>query len=183
MSKVGKKPILIPKEVEVRQADGILEFKNKDSKLSLKLLPYVEVKIEGENLSFSAKESAPQARANWGTLRALAQNAILGLTGGFKKVLELRGVGYRASLEGNILVLNVGFSHPVKFEPPAGVKISIEKNFINISGSDKAAVGQAAAKIRSIQKPNQYRGTGIRYKEETIKLKAGKKAAGATGTA
>lgn len=182
MSKVGKKPILIPNGVEIKQVDGVLEFKGKDTTLSLKLLPFIEAKVEGESLILAATEKTIQARANWGTMRSLAQNAVLGLTEGFKKVLELRGVGYRAILEGNTLVLSVGFSHPVKFEMPAGVKTVIEKSNITLSGVDKALVGQMAAKIRSVQKPNPYRGTGIRYKEEIVKMKAGKKAAGATGT-
>lgn len=183
MSKVGKKPIVIPKGVEVKEVNGVLEFKGKDTAISLRLLPFVNVQVEGDSLVFAIEEKTLQAKANWGTMRALAQNAVDGLTTGFQEVLELRGIGYRANLEGNTLVLSVGFSHPVKFEIPAGLKVIVEKSNIVISGVDKAVVGQAAAKIRSIQKPNPYRGTGIRYKDEVVKLKAGKKAAGATGGA
>lgn len=183
MSKIGKKIIVIPKGVEVKTADSVLEFKGKDAALVLRLLPHVEAKIEGENLSFSVTEKSLQARANWGTMRALAQNALTGVSEGFKKILELRGVGFRAGVEGNVLVLNIGFSHPVKFEPPAGVKITVEKSFITVSGIDKALVGQAAAKIRALKKPNMYRGTGIRYKDEVVKTKAGKKVTGGAGGA
>ncbi len=184
MSKVGKRLIVIPQGVGVQRTDHVLEFKGKEVTLSLALLPHVEVKIEGDQLVFAVEKDTKQARSNWGTMRALAQNAIIGITQGFKKVLELRGVGYRASLEGNVVILNIGFSHPVRFEPPAGVKISVEKSFITVSGVDKALVGQAAAKIRAIKKPNPYRGNGIRYKDEVVKLKAGKKvAAGAGGGA
>ena len=181
MSKIGKKIIVIPKGVEVRSADSVLEFKGKDATLALRLLPHVEAKIEGEVLSFAVTEKSLQARANWGTMRALAQNALTGVSEGYKKILELRGVGFRAATEGNVLVLNIGFSHPIKFEPPAGVKISVEKSFITISGIDKAMVGQAAAKIRAFKKPNAYRGTGIRYKDEVVKIKAGKIVSGGTG--
>ncbi len=183
MSKIGKKPIVIPKGVEVRQTDGVLEFKNKDAVFPLKMLPFIEVKIDGDNLAFEMKEKTLQAKANWGTMRALAQNVVIGLTSGFQKTLELKGVGFKAAVEGNVLVLNVGFSHPVKFPAPAGIKIVVEKSNIIITGIDKAMVGEVAAKIRSVQKPNPYRGTGIRYKDEVIKMKAGKKAAGATGGA
>lgn len=183
MSKIGKKLIFIPKGVEVRKNDGVLDFKGKEAVLTLNLLPEVEAKVEGETLSFSVASDNLQARANWGTMRALAQNAILGVSEGFKKVLELRGVGYRANMEGSVLVLNIGFSHPVKFDPPAGIKIAVEKSFVTISGVDKAMVGQVAAKIRSFKKPNRFLGTGIRYKDEVIKMKAGKKVAGGTGTA
>lgn len=184
MSKVGKKPIVIPKGVEVKRTDGVLEFKGKETVLVLNLLPDVEAKIEGDTLLITVTGNTLQSRANWGTMRSLAQNAVIGVSEGFKKVLELRGVGFRANLEGSVLVLNVGFSHTVRFEPPASVKIAIEKNnIVTVSGVDKALVGQAAAKIRSIKKPNPYRGTGIRYKDEVVKIKAGKKVAGATGAA
>src|SRR3989344_3995190 len=131
MSKVGKKPIVIPQGLEIKKTDGVLEFKNKDAVLTL----------------------------------------------------EMQGVGFRAALEGNTLVLNIGFSHPVRFALPEGVKVAIEKNNILISGTDKAMVGQIAAKIRAFKKPNSYLGTGIRYKNEVVKLKAGKKAASTTGAA
>lgn len=184
MSKVGKKPIIIPQGLEVRNNDGVLEFKNKNGVLTLKILPQVKAVIENDKLSFAVKNNDDlQAQANWGTMRALAQNAISGLTDGFKKVLEMQGVGFRANLEGGNLVLNIGFSHPVRFILPEGVKVSVEKNNITISGIDKALVGQIAAQIRALKKPSPYLGTGIRYKDEVIKTKAGKKAMGATGAA
>ena len=183
MSKVGKKPIVIPQGLEIKKTDGVLEFKNKDAVLTLKILPQVDTIIENNILSFMIKSEDLQAKANWGTMRALAQNAILGLTSGFKKILEMQGVGFRAALEGNTLVLNIGFSHPVRFALPEGVKVAIEKNNILISGTDKALVGQIAAKIRAFKKPNSYLGTRIRYKNEVVKLKAGKKAASTTGAA
>jgi large subunit ribosomal protein L6 len=182
MSKVGKKPITIPQGLEVKKNGDVLEFKNKNGILTLKILPQVEAVIENDKLSFVIKNNNDlQAQANWGTMRALAQNAIIGLTDGFKKVLAMQGVGFRANLEGSNLVLNIGFSHPVRFALPEGVKVLVEKNNIIISGIDKALVGQIAAQIRALKKPNPYLGTGIHYKDEIIKTKAGKKAMGTTG--
>ena len=114
-------------------------------------------------------------------MRALAQNAILGVNGGFTKELEIQGIGYRAVAEGANLVLSIGFSHPVKFTPPAGIKVIVEKNFIKVSGVDKNLVGEVAAKIRALKKPEPYKGKGIRYKGEVVKIKAGKKAVSTAG--
>lgn len=183
MSKVGKKPIEIPSGVSVTLKDSLIEVKGKDGNLTLPVLPYTKLEVKENQVSVSAEEKHKQARSNWGTMRALAQNAILGVSGGFIKELEIQGVGYRAAAEGNNLVLNIGFSHPVKFAPPAGIKISVEKNLIKVSGVDKNLVGEVAAKIRSLKKPEPYQGKGIRYKGEVVKIKAGKKVAGATGAA
>jgi len=185
MSKIGKKPIVIPEGVNVKVAGGVLEVSSKDGKKSLKfaLLPNVEASIAENNLSFKAIANDAQSRANWGTIRSLANNAIIGMTADFKKVLEFQGVGFRASVEGKTLVLNIGFSHPVKFEIPAGITITVEKNNITIAGIDKYLVGQVATKIRAFKKPNPYRGTGIKYKDEIVKRKAGKKASSGTGAA
>lgn len=185
MSKIGKKPINIPVGVEVKLQDGAIEFKGKDTKLSLPVLPYIKGKIiftdSGTNqLVFSKESNIKQARANWGTMASLSTNAIKGVTDGFSKTLIIEGIGFKASLEGTKLALNVGFTHPIKFEPPAGIKINIEKNIIKISGYDKAVVGEVAAQIRKIKKPEPYKGKGIRYNDEVIRRKAGKKVAGAT---
>jgi large subunit ribosomal protein L6 len=183
MSKVGKKPISIPQGVEVRIADDQLEIKGKGGSLALPVLAHTNAELKNNELVISSSGSDMQARANWGTMRALAQNAITGVDKGFAKELEIQGVGYRASMEGATLILNMGFSHPVKFPSPEGIKISVEKNLIKISGHDKSLVGEVAAKIRAVRKPEPYLGKGIRYKGEVIKMKAGKKVAGSTGTA
>ncbi len=117
-----------------------------------------------------------QASANLGTQWALIRNAAIGVTEGFTKNLEIQGVGYRANMEGAMLNLSLGFSHPVTFTPPAGVSISVEKNIITISGASKEDVGQAAAVIRKYRKPEPYKGKGIRYQGEVVRMKAGKKA-------
>ena len=183
MSKVGKKPILIPAGVEVKVQDSWLEVKGKEGTLKLPILPYTKVALSGSEILVSVDDSHQQARSNWGTMRSLSQNAVLGVSNGFLKELEIQGIGYRAATDGGALVLNIGFSHPVKFEPPAGIKVTVEKNFIKVSGADKNLVGAVAAKIRSFKKPEPYKGKGIRYKGEVIKIKAGKQVAGATGAA
>lgn len=180
MSKIGKKPILIPGEVEVKNTDGVLEFTSKDKKhiIRLSILPYIKVNIENNKLTFDVINDSIQARANHGTIRSLSQNAVIGLKEGFKKVLEFSGVGFKANVEGKTLVLNIGFSHPVKFLIPEEINVVVDDkiNTITISGVNKSLVGEVAAKIRALKKPNPYRATGIKYKDEIIKKKAGKKA-------
>lgn len=181
MSKVGKKPITIPPGVTLKIENNFLVAEGKEGTITLPILPYTNLKIEGNTITVVSSNTEKQGRANWGTMRALTQNTVNGVSQGFTKELEIQGVGFKASMEGDILMLNVGFTHPIKFKPPAGVKISVEKNFIKIYGAEKNLVGQAAANIRSIKKPEPYKGKGIRYKGEIVKIKAGKKVAGATG--
>ncbi|MEE8131687.1 MAG: 50S ribosomal protein L6, partial [Candidatus Paceibacterota bacterium] len=141
---------------------------------------YIKIEIKDNQIFFTPQNTSKQARANWGTVRSLVQNAVLGVSEGFTKVLEIEGVGYRAETQGNDLVLNVDLSHPIKISPPEGIKISTEKNTIKVFGIDKALVGGIAAKIRSVKKPEPYKGKGIRYQGEVIRRKAGKKVAGTT---
>lgn len=187
MSKIGKKTILIPEIISIADKQGVLEFKKGDQVVSFKVLPYVEYNISeeadenGKNLksiTFSIKNDIKQARSNWGTTRALVFNIIKGLEVGFEKALQVEGIGFRANMEGENLILNIGYSHPVKYIPEKGIKIVTEKNVIKVSGFDKILVGQTAAEIRAIKKPEPYKGKGIRYQGEVIKKKAGKK----TGT-
>ncbi len=178
MSKIGKKPIIIPENVEVKINDGFLDFKGNSGTLNIKIPAYIKAEIKEGGLLFSPENDSKQARANWGTIRSLAYNAIVGLTEGFSKNLEVEGIGYRANVEGENLILNLGFSHPIKFTPPQGIKISVEKNVIKISGIDNALVGQVAAKIRAFKKPEPYKGKGIRYQGEVVRRKAGKKVVG-----
>lgn len=180
MSKVGKKPIIIPDNVEVKISDSFLEFKGKSGTINLKILSHIKTEIKDKMIFFTPENNSKQARANWGTTRALASNAIVGLTEGFSKILKIEGIGYRANTEGETLVLDLGLSHQIKFTPPKGIKISVEKNSIKISGIDKALVGQVAAQIRAFKKPEPYKGKGIKYEGEVIRRKAGKKVAGTT---
>lgn len=180
MSKVGKKPIIIPDNVDVKINNGFLEFKGNKGTYNLAILPFIKIEIKDKMILFAPENNSRQARANWGTMRALTNNAIIGVTQGFEKNLEIEGIGYRANMEGNTLVLNIGYSHPVRFTPPEGVKISVEKNIIKVSGIDKFLVGKTAAEIRALKKPEPYKGKGIRYQGEIIRRKAGKKMAGVT---
>ncbi|MBI5147823.1 MAG: 50S ribosomal protein L6 [Parcubacteria group bacterium] len=177
MSKIGKQPIKIPEGVEVAIRDGNLEFKHKNNAAVLKILEHVTASVNDATLSFGVDKDVKQARANWGTTRALSQNIIAGFLNEFSKSLEINGVGFKVAVEGDHLMLNVGFSHPVKFSIPKGVKVSVEKNVIKISGVDKQLVGETAAKIRAIKKPEPYKGKGIKYVGEAIRRKVGKKVA------
>ena len=179
MSRLGKKPIEILEGVEVKLTDGVLNFKGPKGELSLKVLPFIKADLKDGKITFEPTDGGLQGRANWGTMADLANNAVRGVKEGFSKSLQLQGVGYRVSLEGKDLVLNVGFSHSVKFKVPEGVIVSVYKNTIKIEGIDRQSVGEAAAKIRKIKKPEPYKGKGIRYSDEVVRRKAGKKAVGA----
>ena len=139
-------------------------------------LPFIEVREEQGGLLVRSRGEGKQARANLGTMCALLKNAIEGVTSGFSKVLEIEGVGFRAALEGETVVLSLGFVNPVRFDPPQGVKLTVEKNTITVSGTNRALVGQVAAVIRAFRKPEPYKGKGIRYQGEVIRRKVGKKA-------
>ncbi|MCL5004449.1 MAG: 50S ribosomal protein L6 [Patescibacteria group bacterium] len=180
MSKIGKRPIAIPEGVDVKVNGDVLNVKGKLGELSLKILDGTKVEIQDNKIVVSPLNENKQTIANWGTMAALANNAVIGVKDGFEKILEIEGVGYRAAMEGNNLVLSIGFSHPVKMAPREGVKIAVEKNTIKISGIDRFLVGQMAAEIRAKKKPEPYKGKGIKYKGEVIRRKEGKKAAGAT---
>lgn len=179
MSKIGKKPIIIPEGAEAKIEGDALVVSGKGGTLNVKILPGIKAVIENGVISFTVGNDLKQTKANWGTMRALTNNAVFGVNAGFEKSLKIEGVGYRAVMEGNALVLNVGFSHPVKFESPQGIKISVEKSIIKVSGINRELVGQTAAKIRAIKKPEPYKGKGIKYENEVIIRKAGKKATAA----
>jgi len=167
----------------VKLTDQMLSIKGKEGEIGLRVLEYVNIQLKDGNIIFTATAGHKQARANWGTMAALTKNALSGMEKGYTKNLEFEGIGFRASMEGGNLVLSVGFSHPVKILPPPGIKFSIEKNVIKVSGVDKAVVGQVAAEVRKVKPPEPYLGKGIRYQGEIIRRKSGKKAAGATGAA
>lgn len=176
MSRIGKKPISIPNGLEVKIDGSSLKFKKSNIEKELDLKGHVDVKIEDGKIEFSPKGEDRQSRAYWGTYRALANNIVLGLTEGFSKQLEINGVGYRAAMKGKVLELNLGFSHPINFESPKGIEISVDKNVVTIKGDDKQQVGQVAAEIRGFRPPEPYKGKGIKYLEERIIRKAGKTA-------
>lgn len=176
MSRLGKQPITLPSGVEATFNDGVLIVKKGSDSLSRSIKDAVEVKIDGNTITFTPKEGAENATALWGTYAAHARNMVTGVTEGFKKILEIEGVGYRAEMKGNKLVLMMGFSHPVEMEVPEGVSVTVEKNVVTISGKDNEVVGQFAANVRKVRKPEPYKGKGIRYQGEYIIRKQGKKA-------
>lgn len=184
MSKIGKKIIVIPEGIKIEIKDGDINFQNaKGEILNFKILPGVLVSVQDKTLSFTIEKKNRQSRTNWGTIRSLANNAVIGLSQGFSKTLEIEGIGYRVEKEGEDLVFKLGFSHPIRLPLPAGIKAEIAKNILKISGIDKALVGKVAAEIRNLRKPEPYKGKGIRYQGEVIKKKTGKKVETATGGA
>ncbi len=184
MSKVGKKPILIPSGITVEVDTHNVTVKDAKRQLAIPRLRGIEVAVKGSEVVLEAEATSKQVRSNWGTLRSLIQNAIVGLTKGYEKTLLLEGVGYKIAKEGNNLSLSLGFSHPVKFAAPEHIVFEVEKNTIlKIKGFDKGLVGQVAAEIRSLKKPEPYKGKGFRYSDEVIQRKAGKKAATGAGAA
>lgn len=178
MSRIGKKPIQIIENVEVKIKDQNVIIKGPKGEISQEISSEIGVeKKEGKILVFPKKKTKKTA-ALWGLTRALLQNHLKGVTEGFEKKLEMRGIGYRAFLEGEkILRLDVGFSHSVELAIPKGLEVSLEKNIIKVSGINKQMVGGFAAKIREIRKPEPYKGKGIRYLGEKVRKKEGKKAA------
>ena len=180
MSRIGKKPIEIPNGVEVKVNKNDLEIfevavKGSKGNLVVTVPEGVTIEQADSQLIFKVKnEESKSDKAIWGLSRTLVNNAILGVTEGFSKALEINGVGFKVALQGKKLVLNVGFSHPVEFDIPEGITIEVEKNQIKISGIDKQLVGQTAAEIRAIKKPEPYKGKGIKYIDEQIRRKAGK---------
>lgn len=174
MSRIGKQPISIPNGVEVKINGTVLNFKKGNLSKDLDTKGFVIVNIEDGKLVFSPKGEDRQSRAYWGTFRALANNIVTGITDGFTKQLEINGVGYKASIKGKILELMLGFSHPVNYEIPQGIEISVEKNVVTVKGSDKQVVGQVAAEIRGFRPPEPYKGKGVKYLTERIIRKAGK---------
>ena len=176
MSRIGKNPVTIPAEISVSVDGNVIVFKKGSVQKDLDTKGNVEVKVENGQIIFASKSDDRQDRAYWGTYRALSANIIVGLTTGNQKQLEINGVGYRAAVKGNILELQLGFSHPINYEFPKGLQVSVEKNIITIKGDDKQVVGQVAAEVRSFRPPEPYKGKGVKYVEEHIRRKAGKTA-------
>ena len=176
MSRIGKQIILIPEEVEVKLEENLIVVKGKKGELTQKLIPEIGIEVKDKQIAVQKIKETKNSSALWGTFRALIANMIKGVNNGFEKKLIIEGIGYRAVLNGNKLVLSLGFSHPIEIEAPKGIEFKVEKNTIIISGPDKQLVGQVAANIRKQRKPEPYKGKGIRYENEIIRRKAGKKA-------
>ncbi|MFN3188056.1 MAG: 50S ribosomal protein L6 [Candidatus Paceibacteria bacterium] len=175
MSRLGKIPVTIPAGVEVALAEGVLTVKGPKGTLIRDVRPDVEITIEGGEVKL-APGTTDLAKALWGTYAAHVRNMVKGVTEGFTRILDIEGVGYRAEVKGNDLVLSVGYSHPVPIAIPEGITAVVEKSAITLTGSDKDNLGQFAANVRKVRKPEPYKGKGIRYRDEFIIRKQGKKA-------
>jgi large subunit ribosomal protein L6 len=176
MSRIGKKPVTVVAGIDVSLDGTTLVAKKGSLEKRLETHGRVGISVDGNEVTFAKSGESKESSAFWGTYRALFANIIEGLDKGFKKSLEINGVGYRAAVQGKTLNLQLGFSHPIEFAIPDGLEIKVEKNLIHIAGSDKQAVGQVAAEIRSFRPPEPYKGKGVKYTDEVIIRKAGKSA-------
>jgi large subunit ribosomal protein L6 len=181
MSRVGKMPIAVPSGVKVKVSETLIEVEGPKGRLSSPVPPGIRFSLEGSRLVCQRSSDERQQRASHGLARALAMNAVKGVTVGFSRELDIVGVGYRAQVEGKKVVLSLGYSHPVVYAIPEGISISVDRQTrVKVSGIDRQKVGQVAAEIRRLRRPDPYKQKGIRYVGEVLKKKAGK--AGATGT-
>ncbi len=174
MSRVGKLPIAIPSGVTITLDPGRIKVQGSKGELSTPQLDGITVKQEDGQILVTRANDEPKVRAKHGLMRALINNMVQGVSRGFSKKLELNGVGYRVALQGTDLKLNIGFSHDVIYKVPQGVQVAVEQNTMTISGIDKQQVGQVAAEIRALKKPEPYKGKGIKYEGERILRKSGK---------
>ncbi len=176
MSRIGRKPITVPSGVTVELEGRHVKVTGPKGNLELDLMPGITVEQSGDVLTVAQSEVTPETQRSYGLMRTLVNNMVVGVSQGFTRALEINGVGFRAALAGTNINLSLGFSHPVVFSLPQGVDAKIEKNVITLSGYDKQVVGQAAANLRALKKPEPYKGKGIKYVEERIRRKAGKTA-------
>lgn len=175
MSRIGKKIINIPDNVQVDITDNVIKVTGPKGELELNFPPGVFVKRQDKQMTVGIENpEVKKNRAIWGTNRSLIANLITGVTTGFGKQLEINGIGFKAQVKDKALILNLGFSHPIDFPIPAGIEIKVDNNIITITGADKHLVGETAAQIRSLKKPEPYKGKGIKYLNEVIRRKAGK---------
>jgi large subunit ribosomal protein L6 len=176
MSRIGRKPITVPAGVTVELDGQLVKVSGPKGSLELNILPGIKIEQDGSTLNVSKEVETPETGRLYGLMRTLVDNMVIGVSQGFTRALEINGVGFRAAVAGDTITLSLGFSHPVIFTLPQGVEAKIEKNVITLTGFDKQLVGQVAANIRALKKPEPYKGKGIKYVEETIRRKAGKTA-------
>ena len=175
MSRIGRMPVSIPSGVNVKVVDGGVQVKGPKGELGIRVSPPITVAIDGNTVTVARPDEEKRSRQLHGLTRTLIANMVDGVTKGFARNLEIVGVGYRAQMQGKKLSLQLGYSHPVVVEPPAGITIAVEgTNKISVSGADKQQVGQLAAQIRDIRPPEPYKGKGIRYEGERVRRKLGK---------
>ncbi|ETR74480.1 MAG: large subunit ribosomal protein L6 [Candidatus Magnetoglobus multicellularis str. Araruama] len=175
MSRVGKKPIEIPKDITISYTDNEITVKGKNGSIKTNIHETVKLKIEDQTITVIPRDLSRKNRAYQGMTRSIINNMIIGASKGFERTLEINGIGYRAEAKGNILKLTLGYSHPIEFKLPDGVSASVQKQtIIKLSGIDKQIIGQLCAEIRALRPPEPYKGKGVKYAEEYIQRKAGK---------
>ncbi len=174
MSRIGKMPVVVPEKVEVKLNGAKVDVKGPNGQLDYSFTDKVKIEMKGKEVIVTPIDDSKESVSLWGTTRTLINNMVTGVTTGFTKTLEFNGVGYKASVSGSSLTLNLGFSHPINFELPKGVSAKVTKNVIDISGANKELVGFVAAKVRSFRPPEPYKGKGVKYIDEHITRKAGK---------
>ena len=180
MSRIGKKPVPVVKGVKVSVNDHKVRVEGPKGKLDLDVHPLITVKQDGDTLVVTRPNDEKQSKALHGLTRALLNNMVLGVSEGYKKTLEIQGVGYKVEMKGKNLVLSIGYAHTVTVPIPADVQVALEgTNKIHVTGPDKQAVGEFAAQVRKLRKPEPYKGKGVRYEGEVVKIKPGKAFAGA----
>ncbi len=177
MSRIGKKPIELPQGVDAKFHNGIITIKGPKGELSLEIMKRdIDVQIKDNNIILTPKKESSSLKPYWGLYRALINNMVKGVTVGFEKKLIVQGIGFQSNMTGDELVLKIGFSHLVKIKKPSNISIDAKNNVITISGISKEEVGNFAAKIRKMKVPEPYQGKGIRYEDEQVRRKLGKKA-------
>ncbi len=176
MSKIGRQPVLIPPEVNLQVEGQTVLLKGPQGELKFTVPPRLVLKLDEKQLTLSPRSHDRQTRALWGTWRSLLANAVQGVRQGWQKTLQVVGTGYKVRLEGQDLVFQVGFSHPVRVKPPQGINFQVNGDLVVVKGVDRQLVGEIAAQIRRIHPPDAYKGKGIRYQGEVVKLKPGKMA-------
>ena len=175
MSRIGKKPIALPAGVQVELKDGLVSVKGQKGALRRPLLESIEIDVTDGTITVRRTSDAKRSRSYHGLMRTLVANMVEGVSKGFEKKLEIVGIGYRSELKGNDLALFLGYSHPINFPLPLGISAEVEKQtLVTIRGIDKELVGQTAAKIRDLRKPDPYKGKGVKYAGEVLRKKAGK---------
>lgn len=177
MSRIGKKLITLPEKTEIQISDKAVLVKGPLGELSRPLHPVIEVKVDGNTVTVHPRKETLESRALWGTYASHITNMVNGVNKPFEKKLILEGIGFKSEVKGDKMVFALGFSHPVEMAIPAGLTVTAEKNNITISGSDKEMVGAFAANVRALKKPEPYKGKGMRYHDEVIARKQGKKSA------
>lgn len=175
MSRIGKAPVVFGSEVQVSIHESQITVKGSRFTQTVKMLPVISARVENGKILLTRKDDSKSSRSLHGLYRSLTQNAVIGVTSGWSKTLEMKGVGYRANVKGETLELSLGFSHPIALKLPKSIEAKVEKQTtVHIKGPDKQVVGQIAAKIRAFRPPEPYLGKGVRYKDEVIRRKAGK---------